>query len=168
MQQKSFLWKHWKIIVLITIAVILMFLGWQFQPEVLIPGIGKIVPPTGNKNDLISSFILVTSDLRTEILNRGTQDIYLYGDQFNNEERSTMNEKRIIPAGYSYFLDTDSLAQWIGINIGMNGEKIVPFDIFLADVNQRKYTMKNMLYIKVVNSKVSIQPQTLSFDKENW
>jgi hypothetical protein len=102
-----------------------------------------------------------------EILNRGTEDIYLYGDLFNNET-STMDQKRIIPAGYSYFLNADLLAQWIGVNIGMNGEKYVPFNIFLGDVHQEKYVMKNILYIKVSSSMVTIQPQTLSLTKESW
>lgn len=169
----KYLKKYFLYLSLFIIAIILIiFFGWRFQWEINIPFFGKVVPVTERKNvETISSFILYTggSDPKIEILNRGTQNIYLYGTQFDNEDTPIMDEKRIIPAGYSYFLNVNpGLAQWIETNIGKNGEKQVSFNIFLADINQEKYIMKNILYIRVINDGISIQPQTLSLNKENW
>ena len=50
--QKPFLLKHWKTIgFIILVTVLVLFFGWRFQWEFSIPGIGKIMPPAGNKND---------------------------------------------------------------------------------------------------------------------
>lgn len=168
---KNFLTKHLLGVIIFVIAIILIVVfGWKFKPE-LNTLFGKIVPPNENQQiEKISSFILYHEgdDSKIEIVNRGTQDIYLYGTQFNNEKSTVDKEKRIIPSGMSYYLNCDSLEEWIKVNIGENGEQHVSFNIFLTDINQKKYIMKNILYIRVLNGNITIQPQMLSLENTNW
>ena len=90
-------------------------------------------------------------------------------DSFSGGEDE--NELRLITPGDYYYFLADKLGPLFAKeveNIGENGEKFVPFNIFLKSEHGKKYIANCLFLILVKNGNQSVHTQTLSMIRSDW
>lgn len=102
------------------------------------------------------------------LYNKGEKDIYMWGTKFDNEVPSIEAQSRTIPKEGFYYLLTDKLEGVTRQIIGANGEKLFPFEVYLADTFNHHYTAKFNLLIKFKEGVMSVHTQQLGVVEENW
>ncbi len=98
---------------------------------------------------------------RFRIYNKGRESIWLWGSQTEGLRKDIQDMPRLITPGGFYYIPTDTLKAFIKQQVGDNGEKRIRINLFIKTAHERRYTIRNVLYCTVVNSIVTINPQTI-------
>jgi hypothetical protein len=105
---------------------------------------------------------------RLTLINEGEKDFWLFGDKFGDEVNFG-GPPRVVPRGGTYYLLTTKLNEWAVANIGQNGQRFVPFEMYFMDeAKTRKFIGKFNLLIIVNSSVVTIHTQILGVLSEDW
>ena len=122
-----------------------------------------------NLNYIPSLEVAYTShDKRIQIYNKGNSNIWLWGTKYLNTKPNIKNEPVLITPGSSYHILAEKFENLIKELIGKDGEKFIPFDLFIESSNNVKYIVKNRLLCIVKNNEVSIHSQTINIIKQDW
>jgi hypothetical protein len=105
---------------------------------------------------------------RIQIFNKGNSNIWVWGTKYLNTKPNIKDEPRLITPNGSYYILGEEFESLIKRKFKKDGEIFVPFDLFIEGSNNLKYIVRNQLYCKVENNKVSIHPQTLSIIQQDW
>lgn len=105
---------------------------------------------------------------KLDIFNKGKNNIWLWGTKIGEEAKNIESEPRLITPGGFYYLFTDIFEAKILREIPDNGSKIVNLDIFIKDGRDKKYIIKNLLFIEVKNKNITINSQTTSINQVDW
>ena len=102
------------------------------------------------------------------VINKGQTNLFLWGTQLADAEKSLESASRLVTPNGSYYLLTDKLEAKIIKNIGANGQEVIPLNIFIETQNEKKYVIKVLLFIKVREGDIKIHTQTTSTTLGNW
>lgn len=122
-----------------------------------------------NLNYIPSLEVAYTShNKRILIYNKGNSNIWLWGTKYLNTKPKFRNEPVLITPGGSIHILAEKFKDLIKELIGNDGEKLIPFELFIESSNNVKYIVKNRLLCIVKNNEVSIHSQTLSIIQQDW
>jgi len=113
------------------------------------------------------SVLLLPASGQLNLYNRGAEDIKMWGDKLAGTDRS-MGEPRIIPKDAYYYFLSGQLQAWALSNIGKDGEKLLPFEVYLTDERGQRYTAKFDLLIKVHGGEMTVHTQQLGVTLSDW
>jgi hypothetical protein len=91
--------------------------------------------------------------------NKGDADLQLWGDKFEGLPANIERQARIIPRDGFYYFPTDRLKAVMLSTVGHDGEKVVPFEVYLSDVAGRKYIARFDLHIRMTSGDMTIYIQ---------
>jgi hypothetical protein len=119
------------------------------------------------------SVILLWEDQQLKIYNHDNNDIYFWGYKFDDERPSIMDIPRVIAAAIPgsttfYYLPWPRPEDYAQKVIGENGDKLVPFEAYLKNHLQIKYTAKFYILIDMKNSVLGIRTQQLGIVPGGW
>jgi len=113
--------------------------------------------------------IEVTSEReKLNIYNKGRDNVWLWGAQFNDEPKLIEPSGRLITPDSFYYLFSNKLNEMVNNSLGKNGDANYPFNLFISTTNGKKYTVNLLLYIRVIDGNISINTQTLGFVESDW
>jgi hypothetical protein len=110
--------------------------------------------------------VLVSEPGRLTLFNRSSQELQLWGDKFDGDAAMESTPRRIPRDAYYYFL-TDRLQAYAAPVIGDNGERLEPFEIYIAH-NGDHYTIRCKLLLKMASGQFSVHAQNLGLEKGGW
>ena len=111
--------------------------------------------------------VLVSEPGRLTLYNRSSEELLLWGDKFDGDAAMMESASRRIPKDAYYYFLTDSLEAYAASNIGNNGERLEPFEIYVAR-NGDHYTVHCKLLIKMASGQFSVHTQNLGIEKGGW
>ena len=112
--------------------------------------------------------LLLYENDQLKLYNREPYELKIWGDKFGDEVTPLEPIARIIPRdGFYYFLN-DGLKAYSLTHIGENGERLYPFEVYLAGRSDQHYTAKFMLLIKMNNGTMAIHTQQLGVSGGGW
>jgi|GEM_PF-1992805 vacuolar-type H+-ATPase subunit I/STV1 len=107
-----------------------------------------------------------------KIYNRGKTNIRFWGTRLdlNNAMKSISKEARIITPNPNtfYYVFTNELEKDIAKNLGLNGERYLPFELFIENERREKFTISFLLWIVVKDGKITIHTQNTDISKADW
>lgn len=111
----------------------------------------------------VPRLLLLPDSGQLNLHNQGNSDIYLWGTRFNNGQKLIDSIPRVIPAGAFYYFLTDK------IHVGSeNVEDLVPFEVYVSDKFNHKFTGNFILFISKSNGSVKFHTQQMGVEKRNW
>lgn len=109
----------------------------------------------------IPNVVLLPASGQLNLINTGKEDIYVWGDKFDDQPKDVTENPRTIPVrGFYYFL-TAKMAVSARSAVGVNGEKLVPFEVYLSTGNGVRYVAKFLLLVIMKDGEMSIHTQQL-------
>jgi hypothetical protein len=115
------------------------------------------------------SVVLLWESEQLRLYNHADADLFLWGDKLDDIPADVEQFPRTIPktTGFYYFLP-DGLRSWAQAEIGANGQRLVPFDVYLKDAAQKKYTARFYLLIVMNGSAMTVHTQQLGVIDNGW
>lgn len=115
------------------------------------------------------TILLLPAKGKLELINKGKEDLYLYGTKFSNTQKIIENEPRTVPLEpLCYYFLIDKLEDNARQVIGLNGEALEPFEIYLTDSRNNKFIARFCLKIVAANGVITIHTQQLGVKREEW
>jgi hypothetical protein len=111
--------------------------------------------------DQAPSIILVPGAGQLNLYNQGDADLQLWGDKLEGLPPDIEKQERIIPSGGFYYFLTDRLKAVMLSTVGRDGEKLVPFEVYLSDMKGRNYNATFYLLVKMTAGNMTIHTQQL-------
>ena len=99
---------------------------------------------------------------RLNIINKGQNNIWLWGTKLGDGVLSTEQQPRLITPNGSYYLIADKLEAKILSVIGENGQTKVPLEILIETQNRKRWTVQVLLFVVVTKGTVTVHTQTVS------
>lgn len=158
-------YKNRKIVILIiqTCILLLTFLGALFIGFKQIEINNQLL----ELNNVVSVEVAYATK-KLNVFNKGKNNIWLWGTKISKEPKTIESEPRLITPGGFYYLLTDKLESKILQEIPGDGSIKVNLDLFIKDGRNKKYIIKNLLFIQVKNKDITIHSQTTSINQSNW
>lgn len=113
-------------------------------------------------NYALSADLIYAGD-QLQIWNRGKTNIYLWGNKYEDTVDAAKQPMTITPAG-GYYLLPNTLEPIIYKQVGQNGERKVPFDLYLRSEDGKKYIMHCTLLERVKAGKITIDTQDHGYE----
>ena len=113
------------------------------------------------------SVVLVPEGDTLRLYNRSDTDLSLWGDKLDDTARDIGGQARIIPKEDFYYFLTDRLKEFALKDLGQNGEKLYPFEVYLSD-NQQHYIAKFYLLIQMTDGRMTVHTQQLGVAATDW
>lgn len=107
------------------------------------------------------SVVLLPAAGQLNLYNKGDADLQLSGDKFEGYPTASDEQGRIIPRDGVYNFPTDKLKTVMLSTVGYNGEKLVPFEVYLSDAQGRDYIARFDLLVKMNSGNMTIHTQQL-------
>lgn len=105
---------------------------------------------------------------KLNIFNKGRENVWLWGTKFGDGPRTMEPNPRLVTPGGSYYLLTDKLEPEILQKVGQNGDDTKPLEIYIESQINKKYVVRNLLFIQVRTGAISIHSQTISIQEADW
>lgn len=110
-----------------------------------------------------------TEPKKLALYNLGKKNFFLCGDKFGDEPPDMMDDCVIDPANLNYYLFTNRLEQWARGNIGPDGERLVPLEMYFMDEGkQKKFVGSFRLLIIMKGGRMEIDTQYLGVVPDDW
>jgi hypothetical protein len=143
---------------------------------ILVAIVWRLISPPGpvaeaaNKSTKLAPPAVVLLPGRDRLLfeNKGSTEIYLWGSGTDNETPPIEMNARIVPVGHHYYFLTDTLEARARAALGANGERLVPFSVYLSDSEGRRYTAKFGVLVIIRDSEITFHTQQLGFSEGGW
>ncbi|HVB81646.1 MAG TPA: hypothetical protein VNE82_17070 [Candidatus Binataceae bacterium] len=113
------------------------------------------------------SVSLVPGAGQLNLYNKGDADLDLWGDKLEGFPRNIDEQARIIPSNGSFSFPTDKLKAAMLSSVGHDGEKRVPFEVYLSDLSGRSYIASFDLQVKMTSGSMTIDPQQIGLRLAN-
>jgi len=107
------------------------------------------------------SVVLLPAAGQLNLYNKGDADLQLSGDKFAGFPSDLDQQGRTIPRDGVYNFSTDRLKAVMLSTVGNNGEKLVPFEVYLSDAQGRDYIARFDLLVKMNSGNMTIHTQEL-------
>ena len=114
------------------------------------------------------SVLLLPSVGQLDLHNKGANNLHLWGTKFNGLPAEIEKQARIIGKGTFYYFFTEKLRSAMLTDIGPDGEKLIPFEVYIADDNGKQYIANFNLLIKMKNSIMEVHTQQLGVIAGTW
>ena len=111
--------------------------------------------------DQAPSVILRPAVTQLDLYNKGDADLELRGDKLEGFPTEIGERGRIIPRSGFYSFPTDRLKAVMLSTVGRDGEKQVPFEVYLSDMKGRDYIARFDLLVKMTSGNMTIDTQQL-------
>jgi len=112
--------------------------------------------------------LLLSEPGRLVLYNKSAGDLKLWGAKMEGFAPALEKEPRIVPVdGFYYFLN-DALKGVMLLTLGQNGEKLFPFETYIADGAGRRYVAKFALLIKMNDGSMQVHTQQLGVQEGDW
>jgi hypothetical protein len=117
--------------------------------------------------DQAPSVVLIPAVGQLNLYNKGDADLQLSGDKLEGFPTDLDEQGRIIPRGDFYYFPTDRLKAAMLSTVGHDGEKLVPFEVYLSDTKGRDYIASFHLLVKMTAGNMTIHTQQLGLRLAN-
>ena len=138
---------------------------------ITVAGVGvyrQQVPPKFTPPANLSVLLLWEND-ELRLYNRGDKDIYLWGDKYGTIFPLSIEAiPRTIPRdGFYYFLTENIRGLW-ELALAPDGQQLIPFEVYLKDDRQNKFTAKFALLVVFTHSVMKVHTQQLGVSDVEW
>jgi hypothetical protein len=90
------------------------------------------------------------------LYNTGSADLQLWGDKLEGFPTDIDEQGQVIGRDRFYNFPTDRLRAAMLSTVGHNGEKLVPFEVYLSDETGRSYVARFDLLVKMTSGNMTI------------
>lgn len=118
----------------------------------------------------LPSVDILYENKQIKIYNRGKTNLSFWGTKLGNGPKTIEKEPRIISPNPNtfYYLLFDHVEKEVVQKFGPSGETRVPFEVFIEDAKQQKYSVKSILWIVVVDGQIKIHTQNTGIQSVDW
>jgi hypothetical protein len=111
---------------------------------------------------------------RLVLYNLGKEEIWIGGDKLGDTPPDMPKDGLLIPgvspngAQYFYYFLTQILSRWALTNVGRDGSKIFPFEVYVRDSAGAKFTAKFNLLIVMNRGAMTVNAHNLGVTAGGW
>ena len=125
-------------------------------------------PPLLKAAEHVPSVVLLPGSNQLNLFNRGDEDLKLVGDRLDDTPMSIEGPPRVISKGEFYYFLSDKLKQWALQTIGRDGERLVPFEVYISTMDNKHFIAKFYLLILMNGGAMTIHTQQLGVFRGGW
>jgi hypothetical protein len=114
------------------------------------------------------SVVLMYEAPKLKLDNLGRTEIFLWGNHIEGDLPIIEDEARTIFPGYHYYWLNDNLQKWLLKLIGQNGERLLKYDTYLCDKNDKQYTANFKLLVKIKDGNIEMHTQQMGIVEGGW
>jgi len=101
-------------------------------------------------------------------LNRGTANIYLWGDKLDGGNKVMDAPRTLTANGGSYHIWGDQVIPEIETKVKIFGELRIPFEVYVTTEQKDQYILHYQLWARIKDGTLSIETQNLGTTKEDF
>lgn len=126
-----------------------------------------------SRKDLSLKYVIsvdvIYDNMQFQIYNRGLTDISLWGIKVNGGPQLIEKEPRMLShGGFNYYILAPQFEKETLSSIGPNGVAMVPLELYVKDVLQRKHIVKCILRLVSRDGKLTVHTQNTGVVMQDW